>query len=132
VIHHSGINADSSAETIADYHTQPHGPEQEIWPGIGYSFVVRWNGAIEYASDVLRCSYNVASRNTECLGICLPGNWNDDVPGDTQLGGALELVTWLRSILPWATVVGHRDVALAGWETECPGATWPSWRAILT
>ncbi len=132
VCHHSGINADSSAWQIADYHSHPHGPTGEIWPGCGYAFVVRWDGSIEYATDILRCGYQVASRNTETLGLCLPGNWNDDVPGDAQLGGALELVTWLRSLLPWATVVGHRDVALVGWETACPGDTWDAWRSLLT
>jgi hypothetical protein len=64
--------------------------------------------------------------------FCLPGNWNDDVPGDAQLGGALELVTWLRGLLPWATVVGHRDVALSAYPTTCPGATFPAWRSVLT
>ncbi len=132
VIHHSGVNADSSALQIAQYHTTPHGPNLETWPGIGYSFVCRWNGSVEYASDILRCSYHVASRNTECLGVCLPGNWNDDVPGDAQLGGALELVRWLRGLLPWATVVGHSEVALPAFPTTCCGLTWPAWRAILT
>ncbi len=126
VIHHSGVNADSSAETIAAYHVERNG-----WPGIGYSFVVRWDGSIEYASDILRCSYHVASRNVECLGLCLPGNWNDDVPSDAQLGGALELVTWLRALLPWATVAGHGEIALDAYPTNCPGATWPAWRSLL-
>jgi N-acetylmuramoyl-L-alanine amidase len=132
VIHHSGVNADSSAQSIAAYHTYPHGPNGEVWPGIGYSFVVRWDGTIQYASDITKCSYHVAKRNVECLGVCLPGNWNDDVPGDAQLGGALELVTWLRGLLPWATVVGHGEIALPAYPTNCPGATWPAWRSILT
>jgi hypothetical protein len=131
VIHHSAVDADSSAETIAAYHTQPHGPLNEVWPGCGYAFVVRWNGTIEYATDMLRCGYQVASRNTECLGVCLPGLWEKKVPGALQLAGASDLVEWLRNLLPWAAVVGHRDVALPGWETECPGSTWPAWRATL-
>ncbi len=131
VIHHSGVNVDSSAFDIANYHIGPHGPNLEVWPGIGYSFVVRWDGSIEYASDILRCSYNVASRNVECLGLCCVGNWNDDVPSDAQLGGALELVTYLRNLLPWAEVRGHGEVALPAYPSSCPGLTWPAWRAIL-
>ncbi len=130
-IHHSGTNVDSSARQIADYHVHPHGPNNETWPGCAYAFVVRWDGSIEYATDMLRCGYGVARRNVECLSFCLPGNWNDDVPGDAQLGGALELVTYLRSLLPWATVVGHGQIALPSYPTNCPGDTWEAWRAVL-
>ncbi len=132
VVHHSGTNVDSSARQIADYHTHPHGPNNEIWPGCAYAWIVRWDGSIEYATDMLRCGYQVAGLNKTTLGLCCVGNWTDDVPGDAQLGGALELVTWLRGLLPWAEVRGHGEVALPAYPSDCPGLTWPAWRAILT
>jgi N-acetylmuramoyl-L-alanine amidase len=126
-IHHSGVNVDSTALSIAEYHVNVMGWAE----GIGYHWLVHWDGRIEYVGDVLTARANVAKRNREVIGICLPGNWNDDVPGDAQLGGALELVTWLRALLPWAEVRGHSDVALAAYPTTCPGLMWPAWRAVL-
>ncbi len=123
VVHHSGVDTDSSAQSIAAYHTHPHGALNQTWPGCAYAWIVRWDGSIEYATDMLRCGYGVAKRNTECLSLCLPGNWTDDMPSDAQLGGAFELVTWLRALLPWASVVGHTQVAFPCWETDCPGLT---------
>lgn len=127
-IHHSGVNADSTAQSIAEYHVQHNGWAE----GIGYHWLVHWDGRIEYVGDILTARANVAKRNREVIGICLPGNWNDDVPSDAQLGGALELVTWLRALLPWAEVRGHSEVALPAYPTTCPGLTWPAWRSILT
>jgi hypothetical protein len=132
VVHHSGVDADSSAETIAVYHTQPHGPNLEVWPGCAYAFVCRWDGSIEYATDILRCGYGVARRNTECLSICLPGNWQARAPGTRQLAGAADVIEWLLDLMPWCEVVGHRDVALPAWPTNCPGNSWPTWRASLS
>jgi len=123
VLHHSGVAGDQSAATIANYHVQSNG-----WPGIGYHYLVHPDGLIEYVGDVLTVRYNVASRNKECIGVCLPGDFTSIPPTDQQLAAARALVRFLQGVVPAASVVGHGDIALPGWETSCPGATWPGWR----
>ena len=117
---------DSSAEQIARYHIGLG------WPGCGYHFVVRWDGTIEQANDLAYMSYNVASRNREVAGICLPGDYTHKIPRQLQLEAAIKLVKWLlKASLPGRKVVGHRDIALPGHETECPGNQWPIWRKLF-
>lgn len=117
VLHHSGVDVDSSARQIALYHIGKYG-----WPGCGYHVVVRWDGTLEWANDWTTMSYHVARRNHECIGICCPGDYTSQLPRDAQLQAALHLARWLRQeFVPQAQIVGHRDISLPGYETACPG-----------
>jgi N-acetylmuramoyl-L-alanine amidase len=122
VIHHSAVDADTDALAIARYHVINNG-----WPGIGYHFVIHWDGQVDYVGDLKTIRYNVASRNREVVGICLEGNFMTQRPKDAQLESARKLVEYLRTIFPAAAVVGHRDIAVPGWETSCPGDTYKDW-----
>ncbi len=131
VIHHSAVDVDNAALEIAEWHVLA--PEAGLfWPGIGYHFVVHWDGSIDYVGDVATVRYNVAGRNREVLGICLPGNFMKRWPSRTQLDGTRRLVGALNVLLPWAEVGAHKELALPGHETSCPGATWEQWRAEVT
>lgn len=128
VIHHSAVAVDSTADSIARYHV-----EQQGWPGIGYQWIVHQDGRTEYCQDLSRVSYNVAGRNGEVVGICLPGDWTNGPPPAAQLLATRRLVAELQYALGWfVPVVGHRDIALPGYETACPGATWPTWSESVT
>jgi len=128
VIHHSAVAVDSTAESIARYHV-----EQLGWPGIGYQWIVHQDGRTEYCQDISRASYNVAGRNGEVIGICLPGDWTSHAPPEAQLIAARRLVAEIQYALGWfVPVVGHSDVALAGYGTACPGNSWPTWREAVT
>ncbi len=129
VVHHSGVDRDSSAEEIAAYHVAALG-----WPGIGYHFVVRWNGDIECAGDLATVRYHVAGANEAAVGICLPGNFDSAYPTEEQLGAARNLCRMLMPVLDPAEsgvvrVRGHREVALS--PTNCPGATWDEWKWVF-
>lgn len=127
VIHHSATPDDRSAEAIARYHV-----DTMEWPGIAYHFLVHQDGRIEYTQGVEVVSYGVARRNDNTLHICLVGNWTDNPPGDVQLNAARALVDNLDFALGRVyPVVGHGEIAVAGYETACPGATWPTWKARL-
>jgi hypothetical protein len=107
---------------MAQYHVS------QGWPGIAYAFVVHWDGTVEYTQDVTRAGYTVAARNAECLSICLPGNWSLRQPPEAQIKATRRLLAELQYMLGWfCPVVGHKDVALEGWGTDCPGSTWPQW-----
>ncbi len=127
VVHHSGVDSDSSAEAIASYHTRSLG-----WPGIGYHFLVHWDGAIEYVGDIAEARYNVARRNQEVVGVCLPGDFSRRSPEEAQLEAARVLLVNLQFALGWfVPIVGHGEVALPGFATACPGDTWPQWKPLL-
>ena len=116
VVHHSGTEHDSSAADIARYHISLG------WPGCGYHFVVRWNGHIEWAQGLEVMSYNVARRNHEVVGICLPGNYTTRPGRAIQCSAARALIAWLlANSLPGRSVVGHKQIALASSPTACPG-----------
>ncbi len=127
VVHHSGVAGDCSAEAIAAWHV-----EHYEWPGIGYHFVIHEDGSIDYTGDLATVRYNVAGRNRDVVGICIPGDFTSQAPNELQLGAARNLARVLRPILdPDETgsvrLVGHRDVALPGYGTSCPGETWREW-----
>ena len=116
VIHHSGVDVDSSSEEIARYHIGLG------WATIGYTYVARWDGTIEQALDLETQGNNVARRNPECLGICCPGDYTMRPGRLAQVNAKDALVAWLLAgPLPGRSVVGHRQIALPGYGTACPG-----------
>lgn len=127
VVHHSGVPQDSTAASIARYHGQVLG-----WPGIGYHYLVHQDGAIEYVGDILEVRYNVARRNHEVVGVCLPGDFTGQPPGQAQVEAARTLLANLQYALGWfVPILGHREIAPAGFATSCPGDTFltgPRWR----
>lgn len=132
VVHHTGVAGDSTAKAIARYHTAGLG-----WPGIGYHFLVHQDGSIVYVGDILSIRYNVARRNHEVLGVCLPGDFTHRPPGPAQLRSARVLLANLQFALGWAVpIAGHREIALPGFATSCPGDTflsgprWKDWIAV--
>lgn len=128
VIHHSATPDDRSAEAIARYHV-----DTMEWPGIAYHFLVHQDGRIEYTQPIEIISYGVARRNDNTMHICLVGDWTATAPGDVQLRAARLLIDNLDFALGRVyPVVGHGEIALPGYETACPGATWPTWKRWLT
>lgn len=127
VVHHSGVITDSSAWSIANYHIHTQG-----WPGIGYHFLVHQDGTIEYVGDIHQMRNNVARRNHEVIGACLPGNWSLSEPADAQVDATAILMAALRrEVGRPLPIVGHGEIAVPGWETECPGDTYQNWRHRL-
>lgn len=128
VIHHSATPDDRSAEAIARYHVDNLG-----WPGIAYHFLVHQDGRTEYTQPIEIVSYGVARRNDNTLHICLTGDFTDAPPGEPQIQAARKLVENLCYALGRVyPVVGHTDIAVEGYATACPGATWPQWKHRLT
>ena len=130
VIHHSASKADApgleNAYTIAGYHVNHNG-----WGGIGYHFVITHDKdgpvQIQYVGDLLTYRAHVTNQNPGRVGICLVGNFEQELPGPEQLKAARKLIDFLmapNNILPsinyFSQVFYHNQIpqqstGCAGW-----------------
>ncbi|MBI2864897.1 MAG: N-acetylmuramoyl-L-alanine amidase [Chloroflexi bacterium] len=116
IVHHSGVDVDSTADQIHAYHRDTLG-----WPGIGYHFLIHWDGRSEYTGDILTVRYHAGPHNRRAIGICLTGNFNQRPPAQAQLDATRDLLANLQLALGWPIpIVGHHEIA----STACPGDTF--------
>ncbi len=116
---------DSTALETAQYHVGKYG-----WPGIGYHFLIHWNGLVEYVGLLTTIRWNVAGLNNTIVGVCLLGNFMTHYPTPNQIVSARNLNTVLRDRLKKnLPILGHRDIAIE--PTSCPGDTWPEWKKYI-
>ena len=118
VIHHTGngTTPQTYSNTIARYHVENNG-----WPAIGYHFLI-YAHKVRYVGSLDTARSNVWGRNAEVIGISLVGNYADEAPASSALALCKQLCDALDRYLGRAVPrVGHRDVALPGHETSCPG-----------
>ena len=119
IIHCSATPAgnDISAETIRDWHVKGN-----KWDDIGYHFIVRLDGSLEYGRMVDRPGAHCKGHNKYSIGICYVGGMDKDMkhPQDTrtakQIASLLELLRLLKKFHPNATIHGHRDFS----KKACP------------
>ena len=110
-------NKDFSAEDIRDWHVKGNG-----WDDIGYHFVVRLNGQIEYGRMVDKYGAHVSGHNYDSLGVCYIGGMDkemkcwEDTRTDQQKESLILLFKTLKKFHPEAVVHGHRDFSTK----ECP------------
>lgn len=138
IIHHSGSNTNlnggaEDAFSIANFHVNSRG-----WGGIGYHFVITHDshsgGAqVQYAGDLLTWRAHLKGLNNGKVGICLVGNFLEQLPGPNQLRLARQLVDFLmapNNILPsinyYSQIYPHGQYPnqqTAG--EQCPGFAGP-------
>lgn len=143
VIHHLGGGFDRTAQSIHEEHMHK---EEFDHRGIGYHYVIRWDGTIERGrpEGELGChsgSENGKGGNTGRIGINVSGTWLSDEecrkakcsngghpePSDAQIKSLIGLIADCckrHSIQPSRdTIVGHYELYDGkgnGWE-GCPG-----------
>ena len=135
VIHHTDTPKDFPVERIAQYHVYGTNARKDPWPGIGYHYVIRADGAIYWTQRHETHSYHVGAANSYCLGISLIGRFigtgydkqpqppEDQLPTHAQMESTAHLVAWLMKELQIDSVhqvVGHKEVGA----TACPGDQW--------
>lgn len=102
------------------------------WGGFPYHFVASPNGRVFYTCSVSVFGAHVARRNHELIGIALMGNFTQHPPGQAQLCAAgLALLAAFEFTGALRDVRGHREWALPGEGTVCPGNTWWTWQRDL-
>lgn len=118
VIHHTGTGTtpQTYSNTIALYHVENNG-----WPAIGYHFLI-YSHKVRYVGSLGTARANVWGRNPEVIGIAIVGDYADVAPSDSALLLCKKLCDLLdRYMERTVPRVGHRDVALPGHGTQCPG-----------
>lgn len=119
-IHHLGGGHDLSAEYIHDMHITKNN-----WAGIGYHYVIRWDGTIERGRPENLLGTHVEGHNPNNIGInvsgtFMPGSEHPE-PSEQQMQSLIGLIADIckrYDIVPSrSTIKGHRDFM----STDCPG-----------
>jgi N-acetylmuramoyl-L-alanine amidase-like protein len=136
VVHHAAanytpVNGIDDVRAIARYHVQTRG-----WSGVGYHEILAEQTpggpiACYVTSDPLTIRAHIWGRNHEAFGICMAADFTHGLPPQKWIDAlSLRLVEARRR---WtnATIVGHKDSALSGHGTSCPGERWAAWKPAL-
>ena len=99
---------DISAATINNWH------KQRGWSGIGYHYVIKIDGSIEYGRDINKTGAHVKGHNKGSIGLCYIGGCDSDMNAkDTrtlvQKESLLLLLKTLKKMHPTATIHGHNE-----------------------
>jgi len=127
VIHHSA--SDSGNEAVFDREHKERG-----WRGVGYDFIIDNgeggpDGRVETTFRWEEQQDGAHAGNEEYnkwgIGICLVGNFDNDLPTSKQMDSLVALCNYLqdRCQIPTANVLGHCHVRIGG--TDCPGKRFP-------
>ncbi|WP_337567113.1 N-acetylmuramoyl-L-alanine amidase [Prevotella sp.] len=111
IIHCSAVrpNQQSSAKDITLWH------KARGWRTIGYHYVVRRDGTIEYGRPIEQVGAHCVNHNRYSVGICYEGKLDTEgKPKDTrteaQKTAIRQLIQRLKKTYPLAVIVGHRDL----------------------
>lgn len=116
ILHNSGVSVLQSIEVIHNYHKNTRG-----WAGIGYHFYVRKDGTIYEGRKVEYVGAHATNNNSDSIGICFEGNFNEETMPDVQKQAGKWLVSYLKEKYNANIVQAHRDVN----NTSCPGTNFP-------
>jgi len=85
------------------------------WSRIGYHYVIKRDGTLEFGRPVGDIGAHVAGQNTGSIGICYIGGLRDDKPCDTMTSNQemtmIQLVNSLRVVFGPLTLHGHNEFA---------------------
>lgn len=137
VLHHTATEA-GSVESIDAAHKLRKDANGNPWRGIGYHFLIgnghgmkdgevaatfRWKDQTDGAHA------GNAQYNTQGIGICLVGNFDEEPPTPAQMKSLRDLMTALRTECRIGSegIVRHADIKA----TACPGKRFP-WDTLLS
>lgn len=114
VIHHAATE-NLSPQEVHEMHVS------KGWIGIGYHFYIRSDGTIFKGRNENKIGSHVYGNNTDTLGICLEGNFEEKGVPREQLEALVNLATYLTLKYDISDIVRHNDLGV----TECPGKLFP-------
>lgn len=114
VIHHSASpRDDTSVEEITEWHLARRFSE------IGYHYIITGDGVLYYGRPLHKMGAHCKGSNLHSIGVCVTGNFEDEIPSDAQTQRLDQLLSALSMTFGVITVVGHCDLG----NTLCPGKT---------
>lgn len=131
-IHHSvGNNAvQSEADEMATIRAIDRQHVNQSFGGFGYHYIIFPSGRAYHCGEGQRA--HVASRNHELRGIVMSGTFTDVQPTEAALQTLRGVLLHERARFGQLPVKGHREWALPGEGTACPGVIVPrDWEAFL-
>lgn len=133
--HYKQTNGLDDVRAIARWHTGKP-PNGNGWPAIGYQLVlaeITEGGEIVcyQVSDLDTQRAHVWGLNHTMLGVCSAEDFTKVIPAPKWIEAQARTFAALLGIYPHAKIAGHKDVALAGHGTRCPGDRWAEWKPTL-
>lgn len=110
IIHHTAVDG-LKPETINKDH------KQRGYGGIGYHFYIRKDGTIYRGRPEEYVGAHTIGRNSESIGICLEGNFQEDKLPEEEKKSLIMLSTDMVIKYNMLDIIGHRDA----YQTLCPG-----------
>lgn len=114
ILHHAAVS-NCSVDDVDRWH------KNKGWTCIGYHFFVRKDGSIYRGRREEAIGAHAYGSNTDSIGICAEGNFENETMGDVQKQALKELVAYLKNKYGITKVQRHRDVNA----TACPGKNYP-------
>jgi len=98
------------------------------WSGIGYHFVIRRNGEIEYGRSINKTGAHVKRHNRGSVGVCLVGGVNSDMDAEDNFTSKQwrrleQFVRLFKTEYSKATVHGHNEFS----SKACPSFDVQEW-----
>ncbi|WP_297438933.1 N-acetylmuramoyl-L-alanine amidase [uncultured Clostridium sp.] len=87
------------------------------WAGMGYHYFIDKAGIIYKGRDDDKIGAQAKNNNINSLGVCLQGDFEEDILGDVQRDSLLKLLRYLTLKNKIVDIRGHEEVT----ETLCPG-----------
>jgi len=116
VLHHLDAN-NAGIKEVHQWHLK------QGWEGIGYHFIVRFNGVIEWSRGIDTFGIHTLNNNHNTIGIAFEGKYEElkSMP-DEQFKSGVELIKYVKSHYHKnLTVKQHKDYRA----TACPGRYFP-------
>lgn len=116
VLHHSVIYAADDVSTLLEVQNLHRNDRK--WADVGYHYLIGKNGVVYEGRPVNVRGVHVAGYNTGSVGVCLLGNFMEELPTEAQLQSTRTVINWLTSTLLLTQLGPHRAF---NDNTVCPG-----------
>lgn len=126
-IHYTAAPPERTVQDIATYQTTVQ--TGDLFPEIAYHLFVEQTGLLVWCHDANKRVWGSgqAGMNEKAIHICYSGN---TAPNEAQIDGLQRGKIFAQYSMLTGThlqVVGHKD----GYATQCPGATWDTWKSRI-
>lgn len=131
ILHHSA-DADQRSQfgKINEWHRHLEFPQSSLGLYVGYHYIISHAGGVTKCREHEDVGAHCIGLNTQSIGICLEGNFNEELPTEEQKSSLGKLLVELcqEYKLDVTDIYPHRAFSL----TACPGKKLDdSWARVL-